>query len=238
MLDFFGSEEVPYKYNECANSTLGTKKEDFQTFCCDGDIVETETGFFGGGITNYTEFELDIENLVCCREGGKLLPGGIMPLDTDYTHCSAGDPVPLASMAATNTKNAELFLVTFESASELATGGMGDWTYTETPTCLWIQTAHSDVSLAEVTVPAAQITTLPRVSTDPWSDRITLASGDSASGRRTTESSATQSTQSTTVSVAGAAAPTSSAESSKRRNCAFLVASIGVCLGMLNIWMR
>lgn len=98
-----------------------------------------------------------------------------MPIDTDYTHCPDNlEGIPLASLAATNTKNAELYLATYKDASADGRGGFEDWTRTETPSCLWVQTNHPMVSMAEVTVAAADITTLPVVETNAWGSRVTI----------------------------------------------------------------
>jgi hypothetical protein len=224
LVDVFGSSEPPYNYNECANATSGTKKADFQTLCCDGGIIDTSQNLWGA--RNYTLYELDLENLVCCREGGQLLPGGLMPLDTDYTHCGPSmNPVPLASLAATNTDNAAPYLVTYESARGDSTGGVGDWTRTEKPTCLWIETADKAVTMVDVTVPAAQITTLPPPTTDRFGYTIvpsTTASSTSRGGP---------------ISSAAAASTTSAAEHSARMDFITLFTSIGLCLSVLVPWI-
>ncbi|KAF2278009.1 uncharacterized protein EI97DRAFT_441283 [Westerdykella ornata] len=229
MLDFWGADETPYKYNECANSTRGQQKSDFQTLCCDGNIIDTSDNLFSMAPRNMSQYPLDIENLVCCRKAGQLLPGGIMPIETDYTRCEYGlKPTPLASLAATNTENAALYLATYESASGDATGGWADWTRTETPTCLWVQTAHPDIPMVDVTVPAAAITTLPPPTTDRWGYTITRSvEGD---GTRTT-ASASRSTQNPSRSgPVAASAPSSSAERSKRKPLAMLLTSLGLGL--------
>ena len=183
LLPWAGADQRPYKYNECANSTSGTQQSDFQTFCCDGDIRDTARSMwlFPGGLFNYP---LDFKTLVCCREGGKLLPGGLGFPDSDYTRCSDNlKGVPLAKLAATNTKNAELYLVTYKDASGDGEGGYTDWTRTETPSCLWVQTNHPMVTMADVTVAAAEITTLPWVTTDGWGSRSTIMGGGDEIGR-------------------------------------------------------
>ncbi|KAF1837923.1 hypothetical protein BDW02DRAFT_565425 [Decorospora gaudefroyi] len=180
LYDIFGSDEQPYTYNECFNSTRGTSKESFETFCCDGRIIDTSSNLMGGGAGNLTEYELDLENLVCCRAGGRRLPGGIMPIDSDYTHCSASEAAtPLASLAATNTENAAQYLVTYASAKQMEGTKMGDWVRTKDPTCLWVETASGAVELTEVTVPAAEITTLPPPTTDRFGRTIEPSMGDS-----------------------------------------------------------
>ncbi|KAM7194136.1 hypothetical protein V8F20_008056 [Naviculisporaceae sp. PSN 640] len=155
----------PYRYFECANSTLGTDPSDFLTICCDGDIKSSPIARFGfkGGDD---EFPLDFANLICCRKGaGQLIAGGLLPIPEGIeTTCYPGEiKTPLASLAATNTKNAVPYRVTYESAS----AGIADFTNTESPWCLWVQTTHPDVTgrMAPVVVEAAKITTLPQPST-------------------------------------------------------------------------
>jgi hypothetical protein len=176
LVDQFATDSLrgapPYTYNECANSTRGTSKQDFETFCCDGDIIDSTYAIWGAA--DISDYALDVMNLVCCRAGGTRQPGGIMPIDTDYKHCSASlVPTPLASLAATNSYNAALYTIVYESASQLPNGGWGDWTVTETPTCLWIQTVGMvTVPMTTVTVPAADITTLPSPTTNRFGDPI------------------------------------------------------------------
>jgi len=147
-----------------------------------------------------------------------------MPIDTDYTHCSPSmNPVPLASLAATNTDNAVPYLVTYESARGDSTGGVGDWTRTETPTCLWIETADKAVTMVDVTVPAAQITTLPPPTTDQFGYTIVPSTTASTSRSGPTSSAA--------------ASTTSAAEHSARMDFITLFTSIGLCLGVLVPWI-
>lgn len=148
----FGS--VDPVFGECANATRGTYPSDFQTICCDGDIVDTTKDLFRAGRGQ----TVDLENLICCRIQGAQ-QGGLMPLYVgSLTGCTAGTPVPLASLAATNTKNAQNFLVTYTSASYGSTT-TGDFIPTESPYCLWAYTA-SGMAMTNVTVAAPEITTL------------------------------------------------------------------------------
>lgn len=97
---------------------------------------------------------VDLQDLVCWSVQGPQM-GGILPLRTNaYDECAEGTPTPLASLAATNTGNAQLYVVTYTSASfgETTTG---DYIPTEMPYCLWADTAHG-VAMTEITVPAAQ----------------------------------------------------------------------------------
>ena len=122
-----------------------------------------------------------------------------MPIDKDYTHCSAKEiPAPLASLAATNTVNAALYLATYANAQQDGTT-IRDWIRTETPQCLWVETASGVVEMTEVTVPAAQITTLPPPNTDRFGNPIVTSTqrhnyGNATTTRRTLKPAATQST--------------------------------------------
>ena len=149
--------------NGCANSTRGQKSSDFETICCVGDIVDTTQNLFAFRITN----SINLANLVCCRIEGPQA-GGFGPINTVATACTEGTPTPLASMAATNTDNAALYRETFTSASF---GGEtpGDFVPTMTPTCLWVYT-KTGMALRNVTVPAADITTLPPATTGYFVD--------------------------------------------------------------------
>ncbi|KAM7189329.1 hypothetical protein V8F33_010108 [Rhypophila sp. PSN 637] len=149
----------PYIYNECANSTRNTSPSDFQTICCDGDIIDPDTSLY-----RVVPFPLNVTNLICCRKGGQLLPGGISAPQTNDKRCYPSEiPTPLASLAATNTKNAQIYIMSYESAL----AGTADWTRRHEPTCLWVQTTHPDVTgrIVEVEVPVASITTLPPITT-------------------------------------------------------------------------
>jgi hypothetical protein len=249
LVDTFKSDVPPYTYNECANSTRGTQKSSFETFCCDGRIIDQENNLWSA--RNFTAYELDLENLVCCRAGGQLLPGGIMPIDSDYTHCSASEvSTPLASLAATNTDNAALYLATYESASQDGTS-LGDWTVTETPTCLWVETANGAVSLTEITVPAAEITTLPPPTTDRFGMTIgtksmTFASGDdseTSSERNPTPTGAPSNTRaspsgpSSSPSSTPAAAQTPSSGRSTWSDRSLLLSLFGIVTGLSALWM-
>lgn len=169
---------------ECANATRGTSPSDFETICCDGQIVDTSKDLYraGGGQT------VDLENLVCCRIQGAQ-QGGLMPLYSGPgNQCSTGTPVPLASLAATNTKNAQNFLVTYTSAS-YGLSTTGDFIPTDTPSCLWAYTA-SGAAMVNVTVAAAQITTLNTGSSTALFRLTTPSSESTSTSVRTTSSTA------------------------------------------------
>lgn len=232
MIDYWGSDGYPYEYNECANSTSGTTKSDFQTICCDGQIIDTTQDLYQYALQygNMREYDLRIENLVCCRAGGRRLPGGIMPINPDKTICDYSMvPTQLASLAATNTDNAALFLVTYESGTVDETGGPADWIVTSSPTCLWIETAYESMSMEDVTVPAAQITTLPPPTTDRWGYPITSTSAEELESSGTRTSRPTLNEPSFTRKIA-AAAPTSAAPSSNKLRNIVLLASVWTCL--------
>ncbi|KAL6703447.1 hypothetical protein ACN47E_009621 [Coniothyrium glycines] len=219
LVDIFESDTPPYTYNECANSTLSEQKSDFQTLCCDGTIIDTTYNLWGR--RNISDYQLDMANLVCCRAGGQRIRGGLSPIDTDATHCSASSvSAPLASLAATNTANAALYTVIYESASEDAHGEVGDWMRTETPTCLWVQTAgaQTNVPLVTVTVPAAQITTLPPPTTDRFGNTILSTAGTGmGSGVRSGSGVVRSTASATTGAPASASQSTSDAAMTLRR---------------------
>ncbi|OTB19189.1 hypothetical protein K445DRAFT_18795 [Daldinia sp. EC12] len=149
---------------ECADDKPEWKKTDFQTFCCDGAILNTEKDIWhdvGKGKNN----SMALADMICCRNVGPE-QGGILPLPTAYTACSEGSPTPLASVANTNTDNAAPFLVTYTSASFGAGTEVGDYIPTKTPTCFWAYTVG--VGTTEVTLPAPDITTLPPPLTDEF----------------------------------------------------------------------
>lgn len=148
----FDSTEIA----QCANSSRGTTESDFETICCDGMIIDRTRNLWSwqSGPTY-----VDLANLVCCHIEGPQ-QGGLQPIlpDNGLT-CTTGTPTPLASMAATNTANAQIYPLTFTSASGVSPN-IGDMLWTATPYCLWADTAHG-VAMMEVTVPAATISTLP-----------------------------------------------------------------------------
>jgi hypothetical protein len=114
-------------------------------------IVDTRKKLISGSA-------IDLADLVCCQQKGPQM-GGLMPLPTNApTECETGTPVPLASLAATNTRNAQAYLVAYTSAS-YGSSTIGDYIPTNTPYCLWAYTA-SGVAMMNVTVAAAQIVTL------------------------------------------------------------------------------
>jgi len=157
MVPWFDPNATP---QQCANATLGTKDSDFQTICCDGQIVDMKVDIYHN--LPFADRHIDLADLVCCRLQGPQA-GGFMPLyDGAATQCSTGTPVPLESLAATSTNVAQGYLVTYTSAS-FGESTVGNFVPTQTPYCLWAYTA-SGVALTNITVPAAQITTLSSTS--------------------------------------------------------------------------
>ncbi|KAJ4355872.1 uncharacterized protein N0V89_003894 [Didymosphaeria variabile] len=67
LIDIFESDTPPYTYNECANTTLSEKKSDFETFCCDGSIIDTSYNLWGQ--RDISDYQLDIANLRVCAVG-------------------------------------------------------------------------------------------------------------------------------------------------------------------------
>jgi hypothetical protein len=174
---------------ECANATRGTSPSDFETICCDGHIIDTSKDLYRAGRGQ----TVDLENLICCRIKGPQ-QGGLLPFYTGPgTQCSTGNPVPLASLAATNTGNVQPFRVTYTSAS-FGISTTADYIPTSQAECLWAYTA-SGVEMTNVTVAAAQITTLSGSSSSHgtmgtgFSHPTTSSTGTRQSGVKSTSTS-------------------------------------------------
>lgn len=181
--------------NKCADSD--ENPSDYSSICCAGSIVDTESNLFSSGSSLNRTINLD--TLVCCIEEGPQ-QGGILPFPADPLTCPDGKPTPLASFAATNTANAAVYEVTYTSASQSAgesTTVTGDYIPRKSPMCLWVNT-KSGVAMQNVTVAAADITTLPAPTTDEFGWTIT------------TQSFAPSSTDDFETSSTGAAASTTS----------------------------
>ncbi|USW56217.1 hypothetical protein Slin15195_G095360 [Septoria linicola] len=168
---FHGEEQT------CANETRGTIDEDFQTFCCDGWIIDTTQDLYRYDPTaNRTETHVDLANLVCCAAHGPQ-QGGIMPIiQGNGLTCTTGSPTPLASLAATNTNNAANYLATYTGAQGGSESGtynptLTDFVPTETPYCLWADTVG--MVMQNVTVAVADITVPPAPTTDEYGYPIT-----------------------------------------------------------------
>jgi hypothetical protein len=161
---------------QCANSTRGTVESDFETICCDGQIVDARDGSPGGG-------PIDLADLVCCRVQGPQT-GGILPLPTNaQTECGTG--------------NAQGFLVTYTSAS-YGTSTTGDFVPTHTPYCLWMNTKSGMEAMMSVTVQAAVVTTL---SSSSEGEMPTAYDGASTTIIQGGSSSTTAQSSSTTTSA-------------------------------------
>ncbi|KAI0847070.1 hypothetical protein F5Y00DRAFT_242187 [Daldinia vernicosa] len=179
---------------ECQRDSPGWSATNFQTFCCDGDILNTAKDIWRDIGDRGKNNSIDMADMICCGLGGAQ-QGGIHPLPTAYTACSAGAPTPLASIAGTNTDNAVPFRVTYTSASFGGDGGtvVGDYIPTERPTCFWAYTVG--VGTTEVTLPAPDITTLPPDTTDEFG--FTVATPTTGPRTTTMEKSASEPTGTT-----------------------------------------
>ncbi|KAI1448696.1 hypothetical protein F5Y02DRAFT_278765 [Annulohypoxylon stygium] len=193
---------------QCANSTKGTQESDFQTFCCDGEIINTVHDIWKPAFWKGNNHSLSLSEMVCCGLGGPQA-GGVMPLPSAYTECNGGSPTPLASLANTNTENAQLFRVTYTSAS-FGSNTVGDFIPTNTPNCFWAYT--SGAKTTEITLPTPDITTLPPASTNAFGEPVTSTrhtSKSSASETGSASSGSITEAPSTTV-LSGSAEQTSS----------------------------
>ncbi|KAI1804689.1 hypothetical protein F4811DRAFT_552557 [Daldinia bambusicola] len=170
---------------ECADGKPEWQPSDFQTFCCDGQILNTVKDIWRDLVKGGNN-SMAISDMICCGNSGPE-QGGILPLPTAYTECSEGSPTPLASIAGTNIDNAVPFLVTYTSASFGEGTVVGDYIPTKTPTCFWAYT--KGVGTTEVTLPAPQITTLSSAETDEWGYTITTARPMTTTRLRSTDSS-------------------------------------------------
>jgi len=205
--------------DQCANATQGTTDSDFETICCDGSIVDTAKNLFDGG-------PVDLADLVCCQPQGPQ-SGGLQPLPTNApTECSTGTPIPLASLAATNTDNAQDFLVTYTSAS-FGYSTTGDFIPTQIPYCLWAYTV-SGVSLTNITVPVAQITTLS--SSSYIFDTVSSVTEDASSKQSTSPTKSTSRTGSSTAGVVAQSSSTGSRATFKKLYILGLLCAAAVAL--------
>ena len=154
--------------NECADPSRNQQPSDFETFCCDGAIIDMTQNLYSWASSSNRTF--DLANLVCCQvPGSGPQQGGLMPIQTDRSQCTQGSPTSLLSLAATNTANAVYYPVTYTSASASVgstTTAYGDYVPVQEPTCLWVYT-KTGLSMANITVAAATIST-PPPTTDPF----------------------------------------------------------------------
>ncbi|KAI1106232.1 hypothetical protein F4804DRAFT_62370 [Jackrogersella minutella] len=220
-LEYYGGDRY-----QCANSTKGTKETDFQTFCCNGNIINSAHDIWRPASWDGDDHSVNLADMVCCGINGPQA-GGILPLPSAYTVCDEGSPTALASVAATNTDNAALFPVTYTSAS-FGSSTTGDFVPTDTPTCFWAYT--SGVGTKEVTLPAPDITTPPAPTTDAFGDPIPTPStarptSTSAAKSGGSDSGTSSSAPQTTVLV-GTASQSSSVSSSSSTTTTSGVSSI------------
>ncbi|KAI1759545.1 hypothetical protein GGR53DRAFT_513252 [Hypoxylon sp. FL1150] len=226
----------PWHFNgakyECANETLGVKESDYQTFCCNGDILDTEKDVWKPA-TWHGDNSVNLADMICCGLDGDQA-GGIHPLPTAYTACSAGLPTPLASLAGTNTDNAVPFLVTYTSAS-YGDSTVGDYIPTETPTCLWAYKVHAEME--EITLPAPDIKTLPPATTDEFGLPITSASESvfTATSGSTTTSTAKLSGSQGSSETSSATITTSTPSGAALTRAGGSQEYVGLCLSLLVI---
>ncbi|KAK4979206.1 hypothetical protein LTR42_001709 [Elasticomyces elasticus] len=209
--------------NTCANSTLGQTNADFETICCNGDIINVARNLYSWPRPKNESKAIDLADMVCCGVHGPQV-GGIGPIVNLATACTMGDPTPLASLAATNTDNAPLYAVTYTSASYGSTT-TGDFVPTTAPRCLWMYT-KTGVTLRNITVPAAQITSLPAWASVGFGDDsgsyTTSASEDASTSFSATDDSEASTTATSTPS-------TSSSGSSRRGYGSFVSLAIALC---------
>ncbi|KAI1465450.1 uncharacterized protein F4812DRAFT_461760 [Daldinia caldariorum] len=187
---------------ECADGKPEWQASDFQTFCCNGQILNTAWDIWRGVVKGGNN-SVALSDMICCGNSGPE-QGGVLPLPTAYTTCSEGSPTPLASVAGTNTDNAVPFLVTYTSASFGAGTVVGDYIPTETPTCFWAYT--KGLGTTEITLPAPDITTLPPAETDIWGFTTNTPKPTTTTRPISTTGSASEVTGTSTPSSASAVA--------------------------------
>ncbi|OTA64119.1 hypothetical protein K449DRAFT_381050 [Hypoxylon sp. EC38] len=203
---------------QCANETNGTHESDFQTFCCNGEIINTVHDIWKPAFWKGDNHSVNLADMVCCGISGPQA-GGVLPLPSANTECNQGSPTPLASLAATNTDNAVPFKVTYTSASFGDDGTVGDFIPTNTPNCFFALT--KSVATTEITLPTPDITTLPPATTDQFGFPISTASetrptsssgsGSTGSGSSTAQTTVLSGTASQSGSESsGTATPTPS----------------------------
>ncbi|KAK6438864.1 hypothetical protein LTR95_004928 [Oleoguttula sp. CCFEE 5521] len=221
--------DTSFAPSQCANSTQ--QPSDFQTFCCAGSIIDTTQDLYNWPSPGNRTF--DLQNLVCCLvPGSDTTTTGLQPVPTARQSCTAGQATPLLSLAATSTGNAAYYPITITSGSVSTasdTTVYGDYKPVQTPTCLWVYTA-SGVSLSDITVPTAQVSTMP-LTTDMFGHTYGGSATSTESSAAETGSSASgSSTAAETTVVSGTASATGSATSSGTAAAATTSASAGTLL--------
>lgn len=200
IIDFCIAEPWDWEgivYN-CDNGT--NSPSDYWSVCCDGDIVDVAHNLYNNPIPKF-----NMEDLICCRHIGKLA-GGIHPLPTGPPWTCDLDAVgtPLASLAATNVKNAGEFVATYASADYEFGPSPTDMYWTERPQCLWVNTKLPQ-GMRQVTVDAPKIIPLsatsfvqgeavtPVTASDFWPLATTSTTTPKATGAQSTDTSDTES---------------------------------------------
>ncbi|KAI0149935.1 hypothetical protein F4776DRAFT_186804 [Hypoxylon sp. NC0597] len=229
---------------QCANETQGTKESDFETFCCNGEIINSVHDIWKPAFWKGEDHSVNLADMICCGISGPQA-GGVLPLPSANTECNQGSPTPLASLAATNTDNAVPFRVTYTSAS-FGDNTVGDFIPTNTPNCFWALT--KDVATTEITLPTPDITTLPPATTDQFGFPITTASetrptsssgaGSTGSGSSTAQTTVLSGTASQSgTESSGTATPTPSGAGSAHAGVrkGYLYAGLGLVVASL-LW--
>ncbi|KAI1759206.1 hypothetical protein GGR53DRAFT_166585 [Hypoxylon sp. FL1150] len=160
------------------NGTI-VSSSDYQSFCCDGFIVNTAFNIYNdsdpspyiilASDENGTQ-PVSLSDLLCCGVSGTQSAAlGLVP--SVKTACAPGTQgTPLLSLAASVASDASVFSVTYaptslattDDPSATVTNDLWGWatpTYgaSGTPVCFWANTASGVDGLAEVTVPATYV---------------------------------------------------------------------------------
>jgi hypothetical protein len=133
-------------FNMCATSPPFSKgNTDFITICCNGYIVDPNVTLYN---TNST---IDLDDLYCCQGDGYL------PLSpSSVTSCpSSMPPTPLASLAGTNTDNAQTWTIPNTQNMYLPM----------TPWCAYLQATPTAVRTVTVPTPSISTTSFPAPAT-------------------------------------------------------------------------
>lgn len=161
LAPIFGFSLAPISICAAANVSA-----EFQTVCCDGDIIDTTGQAFQPG----PQRPLDVDNLVCCVLSGTL-DWRNDPVTIGSTTCASGSPTPIASLAATNTQNATPYEIDYTNVPTSLLSST-EITVSATPNCLWLYTA-SGVVMTTVTVPAVHDVTSPTSTMNSMASTIT-----------------------------------------------------------------
>jgi hypothetical protein len=154
----------------CDYESRGTVESDFGTICCEGSIVNARFDMFLRG----PNVDIDLADLVCCREQGT--QAFDQPRSTvvgPRTQCMSGTPIPLLSLAATNTQNAQNYSITYTSVT-VEGHAMQNIVASVAPYCVWFNTARAS-AMKNITVSGAQVTTTNNASSATCTAGITSA---------------------------------------------------------------